>query len=235
MPADMRRITWYALIALVAGLLAGAALASSGTSSLERIIAILEPVGTLWINAVRMTIVPLVMSMLIVAVGSSESLRSMGRLGGAALLFFLVTLTLIAIAVVLLGPPLLSGLTIDPQAAAALRATAASNSQQVVATVRGMGGFGQRLTELVPANPFRAAADGSMLPLIVFTLIFGAALSRIPAHIRNTPILFFRATSDAMLIVIRWVFLAAPVGVLALAVVVGARLGYTAVTAAGAL
>lgn len=230
---DMRRITWYALLALVLGLLIGAALASARTPGIERIVSVLEPIGTLWVNAVRMTIMPLVVSMLIAAVASADSLRSMGRLGGAALLFFLATLIAVAVYTALLAPPLLAGLTIDPQAAASMRATAAASSQQVAATVRGMGGFAQRLTELVPANPFRAASDGAMLPLIVFTLIFAAALSRIPAELRDPTVRFFRGTSEAMLVVIRWVFIAAPVGVLALAVVVGARLGYTAVAAAG--
>jgi len=231
---DTRRVTWIALIALVVGLLVGAALASSSPpASLDRIIAVLEPIGTLWVNAVRMTIVPLVVSMLVVAVASSDSLRSMGRLGGSALLFFLTTLTLIGLLTALFAPPLLAGLTIDPQAAAALRATASSNSRQVAATVQGMGGIAQRLVELVPPNPIRAASDGTMLPLIVFTVIFGAALSRIPAELRDAPVRFFRATSEAMLVVIRWVFVAAPIGVFALAVVVGARLGYTAVAAVG--
>jgi proton glutamate symport protein len=234
MTGDTRRVTWIALVALVVGLLAGAALASSSApETLDRIVGVLEPIGTLWVNAVRMTIVPLVVSMLIVAVASSESLRSMGRLGGSALLFFLTTLAVIGLYTALLAPPLLAGLTIDPQAAASLRATAASSSQQVVATVRGMGGIAQRLVELVPPNPVRAAADGTMLPLIVFTVIFGAALSRIPAELRETPVRFFRATSEAMLVVIRWVFVVAPIGVFALAVVVGARLGYTAVAAVG--
>ena len=231
--ASMRRVTWYALLALVVGLLAGATLGSRGGLSVDRILGFLEPIGTLWVNAVRMTILPLVVSMLIVAVASSDSLRSMGRLGGAALLFFLATLAVIGLYAALLAPHLLAGLTIDPQAAASLRATAVVSSQQVVATVRGMGGWTQRVTELVPANPMRAAADGAMLPIIVFTLTFAAALSRIPAEIRDTPIRFFRAVADAMLVVIRWVFMAAPVGVFALAVVVGARLGYTAVAAVG--
>src|SRR5437773_1153739 len=234
MTGHLQRITWYALLALVVGLLAGAALAAStAPTSVDRVISIPEPIGTLWVNAVRMTIVPLVVSMLIVAVASSESLRSMGRLGGSALLFFLTTLTIIGVLTALLAPPLLAGLTIDPQAAASLRATAASSSRQVAATVQGMGGIAQRIVELVPPNPVRAASDGAMLPLIVFTVIFGAALSRIPADLRDTPVRFFRATSEAMLVVIRWVFVAAPIGVFALAVVVGARLGYTAVAAVG--
>jgi Na+/H+-dicarboxylate symporter len=233
MASDTRRVTWIALIALVVGLAAGVALASRNSAWLEPIIRIAEPIGTLWINAVRMTIIPLVISMLVVAVASSDSLRSMGRLGGSALAFFVALVGLTGVYVAFLGPPLFAGLTIDPAGAAALRETAASSSQQVAATVRGMGGFAQRLVELVPPNPFRAAADGTMLPLIVFALVLGAALSRIPADLRETPVRFFRAISEAMLVVIRWVFLAAPIGVLALAFVVGGRLGFDAFNAIG--
>ena len=230
---DTRRITWWALGALVLGLVVGAWLGRMSVSWLEPILAVLEPIGTLWINAVRMTIIPLVVSLLIVAVASSGSLRSMGRLGGSALTFFVATLGAVALYTALLAPALFSGLAIDPEASAALRATAASGSQQVVATVRGMGGLAQRIVELVPANPIRAAADAALLPLVVFSLIFGAALSRVPEDQRSSVTNALRGVSEAMLVIIRWVFVVAPLGVFALAMVVGARLGFAAVIAAG--
>ena len=228
---EIRRITWLALGALVAGLVGGAALAAANSRWLDPIVLTLEPVGTIWINAVRMTIMPLVVSMIVVAIASSDSLRSMGRLGGSALLFFLFALAGIALFTAVLAPILLSGLSIDADAATALRETATSSSQRVTETVRGMGGVAQRLVELVPANPFRAAADGAMLPLIVFTMIFAAALSRVPQDLRETPVRFFRAVSEAMIVIVRWVFIVAPIGILALALVVGSRLGYDAVRA----
>ena len=231
MYADSRRITWIALAALVVGLLAGAALASAG--AVERVARVVEPIGTLWVNGVRMTIMPLVFSMLVVAIASSGSLRAMGRLGGAALLFFFATLVVIAVFTALLAPVLMAGLDIDPAAADALRASASSSAQQVATTVRGMGGVGQRIAELLPANPVRAAADGTMLPFVIFTMILGAALSRVPADQRDTAVRVFRALSEAMLQIVRWIYAAAPIGVFALAVVVGARLGYAAVTAVG--
>lgn len=227
----MRRITWYALAALVAGLLIGAALGAAEPASLEGIIRVLEPFGTLWVNAVRMTIIPLVFSMLVVAVASSDSMRSMGRMGGAAIGFFGVTLALIAAYTAILGPLLLGGLEVDPAAAESLRATAQGSSRRIGETMQSMGGFAQRLVELVPPNPVAAAANGAMLPLVIFTVIFGAALSRLPVERRAPVVQFFGATAEAMLVIVRWVFMAAPVGVLALAVVVGARLGYAAVGA----
>jgi Na+/H+-dicarboxylate symporter len=99
--------------------------------------------------------------------------------------------------------------------------------------VGGLGGIGDRVAELIPYNPMRAAADTNMLQLVVFALILGAALSQVATELRDTAIRFFRAISEAMLVVVRWVFIAAPIGVFALAVVVGARLGYAAVAAVG--
>ncbi len=230
---ETRRITWWALGALLIGLVGGAFLANASVPWLERLVAFLEPIGTVWINAVRMTIIPLVVSLLIAAVASSDSLRGMGRLGGTAIVFFVVVVSVVAVYAALLSPLLLSGLTIDAQSSDALRATASTGSQQVIATVRGMGGLAQRIIELVPPNPIRAAADASLLPLVVFSLIFGAALSRVPADLRDAATKVLRAVSEAMLVIIRWVFVAAPIGVFALATVVGARLGFKAVTAAG--
>jgi proton glutamate symport protein len=230
---NSRRITWFALGALAVGLLIGGWMAREQFSGLDETIRVLEPIGTIWINAVRMTIIPLVISMLIVAVASSDSLRSMGRLGGVALLFFFATISAIAIYAGVLAPIMMSGLTIDPAAADALRADATSSSQQVAATVRGMGGFAQRLVELVPPNPFAAASSGAMLPLVVFSIIFGAALSRVEPRYRDTAVAFFRGVSEAMIQIIRWVFVAAPIGVLALSIVVGGRIGFKAIEAVG--
>jgi len=230
---DSKRVTWIALGALALGLLVGAMLAAAQFAYLEQLIDVLEPIGAVWVNAVRMTVVPLVVSMLVVAVASSDTLRSMGRLGGGAFLFFLAMLVAVGVLTFFLAAPLFSGLTIDAAAAESLRRTAAGSAQQVATTVRGLGGVGQRLVEMMPPNPIKAAADGSMLPMVVFTVFFGAALSRVPAELRETPVRFFRGVAEAMLVIIRWVFAVAPIGVFALAVVVGARLGYTAVTAVG--
>jgi len=230
---DTRRITWWALGALLVGLVGGAWLARAEVAGLERLVSVLEPIGTVWINAVRMTIIPLVCSLLIAAVASSDSLRGMGRLGGSALAFFIAVLSLVALYTALLAPLMLSGLTIDAAASESLRATATTDSPRVAETVHGMGGLAQRIIELVPGNPIRAAADAALLPLAVFSLIFGAALSRVPSDLRDAATKVLRAVSEAMLVIIRWVFVAAPVGVFALATVVGARLGFKAITAAG--
>jgi len=95
-----------------------------------------------------------------------------------------------------------------------------------------MPGFAQRLVETVPANAIRAAADGAMLPLVVFTLVLALGIARLAPPARDALVRFFSGVSDAMLVIVGWVLSAAPVGVFALALSVAARTG---IQAAGAL
>jgi proton glutamate symport protein len=89
-------------------------------------------------------------------------------------------------------------------------------------------GFAQFLRSIVPTNPIAAAAGDQILPLMFFTTVFAFALTRLPVEPRQHLVLFFRALGDAMLVVIDWVLWLAPIGVFALAYVVGARAGLTA-------
>jgi Na+/H+-dicarboxylate symporter len=91
----------------------------------------------------------------------------------------------------------------------------------------------QWLAGLVPSNPIKAAADGEMLPLVLFAIVFGFAVVRIPAERGRVLVDFFQGIVDAMLVVVHWVILAGPVGVFALAFVVGARAGVGAAHALG--
>src|ERR1043166_3493253 len=80
------------LIALAAGLGGGAAIAASGNPRLLHAAETIVPVGTLWINAIRMTIIPLVVSLLIPGVAGAADLRAIGRIGGRTLLVFFLLL-----------------------------------------------------------------------------------------------------------------------------------------------
>ena len=88
--------------------------------------------------------------------------------------------------------------------------------------------FADFIRSIVPTNPVAAASESAILPLIVFVTIFAFALTRVPAAPRKTLVSFFQAIADTMLVVIGWVLWIGPVGVLALAYVVGARAGATA-------
>ncbi len=200
--------------------------------ALTGLVAFIEPLGTLWINAIRMTVVPLVVGSIIVGVTAAPDARTIGRIGTRALLLFLALLIAGGVFAAVLAPPLMGLIPLDPAAVAALRASGESATTAAAESVRKIPGFAQWLTELVPVNPVKAAADGAMLPLIVFSVCFGLALSRLTGETRDLMVRFFRGVADAALTLVRWVLAAAPIGVFALAVPLAAKLG---VSAAGAL
>ncbi|MFI5311158.1 MAG: dicarboxylate/amino acid:cation symporter [Gemmatimonadales bacterium] len=220
------------LVALLAGLAAGLGIASSGSGALAGVVTVVEPVGTLWVAAIRMTIIPLVVSSLIVGVGGAADPRSIGRTGLRAVALFAVLLTVAAGVSVLAGPALFGLFPSDAGAAAALRANAVRSASAVVEGAKQLPGVTQWIVELVPVNPVKAAADGAMLPLIVFSVAFGAAISRVAAERRAALLHLVEAVQGASLALVRAVLTLAPLGVFALALAIAAKVG---LAAAGAL
>lgn len=215
------RPTTQVALALLAGFGAGVLLAGT---PIPRVV---EPVGTLWINAIRMPVLPLIVTMLIASIAGSQDTRQIGTLGARTLAVMLAVLSLFAVVMTPLSTVLLGGLTFDPASTASLREAARFDPgllQQV--------SLREWLLSLVPSNPIRAAADGALLPLVIFSLGYGLALSYVADPLRETHVRFCRGVSDAMTTIIRWVVMAAPVGVFALALSVGAHLG---AAAAGAI
>lgn len=190
------------------------------------------PIGTLWVNAIRMTVVPLVIALIITGVASAADVRAIGRLGGRTLLVFLLLLIGMAVVVIPLGalvfsllPHLITARPALPAGAAeAASAIASSGQPQTVATW---------LVSLIPSNPIAAAANGAMLPLILFTLLFGLAITRSAPPARAAMLGFFGALADAMLTLVRWVILLAPIGVFALVLPLAAHAGAGLVGAIG--
>jgi Na+/H+-dicarboxylate symporter len=211
------------LLALAAAAGGGALIAASGNARLLHAADVVAPVGTLWVNAIRMTVIPLVVSLLITGVASVTDIGAIGRLGGRTLLVFGAMLAATAAIVVPLAPRLFALLPL-PHTPGAQPAGAAAAASQLAA-----GGQSARvgawLTSLIPANPVAAAADGAMVPLILFTLIFAIAISRTPESTRTPLVDFARAVGDAMMQVVRWVVLVAPIGVFALVLPLAAHLG----------
>lgn len=107
-------LTTRSLIGLASGVLLGAAITATHNAFLQRLVFIIEPVGSVWVNALRMTIVPLVFSLLMAGVASAADAGSVGRIGGKAILFFILMLLAAASFTALVTSPLLSWLTLDP-------------------------------------------------------------------------------------------------------------------------
>ena len=220
------------LVALVAGLALGLGIASSGSAAAAHLVPVIEPVGTLWVAAIRMTIIPLIVASLIAGVGGAADARQIGRLGARAVMLFVVLLAAATALALAAGPPVLATVHIAPDAAARMLASAAKSSGAAVESAKSLPGVMQWIVELVPSNPVKAAADGAILPLIVFSLVFGAALARVEPERRAVLLRVVTGVQDATIVLVRWVIALAPVGVFALAVAVAARLGFAA---AGAL
>jgi Na+/H+-dicarboxylate symporter len=216
------------VIALVAGLVLGALISVADVPALDRIAPALEPIGALWLNGLRMTIIPLIVAMLITGVASAAETAATGRIAARALVLFVVLLTAGAAFGALFTSVALTWVPVDPTAAEAFRSGASQNAT-AIPTLPGVRDW---LVNVIPSNVFKSASDGEMLPLVIFSLLFGFAASRITPELRDPLLGFFRAVMETMLVIIGWILWLAPVGVFVLALGVGARGG---VNAAGAL
>jgi Na+/H+-dicarboxylate symporter len=218
------------LIALVAGLLVGLLLSRASAPTIERVLTYIEPFGTLFVNAIRMTVMPLVVSLVVVGIATADTTQ-IARMGGRALLVAVVFLCLSGLVGAIIAPPVFAHLSIEPTAVLALRARAASVFGATAEAAHRSPSLLQWIVDLVPSNPVRAAADGAMLPLIVFAVAFGLALLSVAAEHRDPVVGFFRGVGDAMLRIVRWILVLAPLGVFALTLPLVARVGLVAIGA----
>lgn len=219
--------TTYVIIALIVGMALGVVLRD--TAAAPGMLAVLEPVGTLWINAIRMTILPLILSLLIVGIIEAGDPRRTGRLGVLSVAMFLIMLSTVAVLTAVSAPTLYSLLQLDAAATAELRASVGDlpGSVTIGASAR------EFVLGLVPSNVMKAAADGAMLPFLVFTIMFAIALTRVPVTHREPVTHFFRGVRAAMYIMIGWILDVAPIGVFALGFSTAARVGGGAFGAIG--
>ena len=216
------------LLGLLAGAAIGLALAWIDPVLGAQVAAIVRPIGKLWLNALQMTVVPLVLSLVIVGVTTATDAASSGRTARRAILVFFVLLTAASLLTALLAPALLSLVPRDPGLTAALDASVAPAGTALPAA-----GWTDALTAVIPSNAIAAAAQSAMLPLVVFALFFGFALTRIAADRRAAVVGFFQAVADAMIVIVQWILRVAPIGVFALILAVCAQAGLSVLSALG--
>jgi proton glutamate symport protein len=218
-------LTTRVLLALVAGIALGLGLNAIDPHVARAVIIVVEPVGTLFVNAIRMTVIPLVFSSLVVGIATSASGRAVARIGARGVIVFVLLLIVSGSFGALLAPPMLAHVAADPALLAGNTTSGSALAAHAIQTPA------EWLVSLVPPNVVGAAVDSAMLPLILFALVFGLALLSVAEQLRQRVTMLFNGIAECMLVIVRWLLAVAPLGVFALAVPLVARLGLSAVSA----
>lgn len=223
------KLHWQILVALILALIAGS-LSGKQTGVLGvSFYSVYGFIGDLFLNALKMLIVPLIVSSLITGMASIGSAGVFGRIGAKTLVYFVST-TLIT---VLLGLALVNLITpglVDGQPAKALIGLS-EDTAAVTEQVQGKGA--QDLVNLflriIPANVVAAAVEGEMLGLIFFSLLFGYFITQIPKRNGEVLLSFWQGVLEVMMHITDWVMKFAPLGVFALVAKVAAATGVAAI------
>ena len=219
----VNRSSLYVLAALFGGLLLGALLANAGDGWREPVIRVASMVGGLWLDALKMTVIPLIIALLVTGiVGGADAARA-GGVAGRSFAWFVAVLTGSAILGATAMITLLNLFPLPAEAADALRAGLAGvDANAASASVPTLDDF---VKGVIPTNPIAAAANDKILPLVIFTALFAFAVTRVDVGHQRTIASFFQAIEKAMLVLIGWVLGLAPYGVFGLALAVGAGAG----------
>jgi proton glutamate symport protein len=218
---------WQILIAIAVGAFCGYLVGPEASLFGLPLISIFDFLGTLFVNALKMLVVPLIMSSVISGVAGIGSARDLGRLGGKTLLFYIVT-TLIAVLVALTLSNIVRPGIVDGVPARELLAFEAS-SQDVSNTVgTGAGKLIDTLLGIVPPNIVEAALSNKLLGLVFFSILFGFFLARIAPEHAKPLIGFWQGVFQVMMRMTEFVMRLAPIGVFGLAARTVAKTGFGA-------
>ncbi len=211
------------LAALVGGLILGAFAQSLDPGFREPLVRTANAIGGLWLDGLKMTVVPLIVALLVTGISSGSDSARAGGIAGRSFLWFVAVLSFSAIVGGLVMPALIQAFPLPRESADALRSGLASIDRgAAAASVPKLEDF---VNDLLPSNPFAAAAADQILPLVLFTSLFAFALTRVEASLRGGVVRFFKAIEHALLVLIGWILWLAPYGVFALAFALGAGSG----------
>lgn len=219
-------LTVRILMALMLGLASGIALAEGGQGWDVPLLSVAQPVGKAWLNGLQMPLIPLIFALLVTGIAQAATTARTNGMAGRAIGLFALLLVASSTVAALVGPLLLQLWPVPSGAVGML------TGAQGAAEVPGVRPSADWLLGFIPANPIKAAAEGEVVAVVLFALIFGFAVTRITDARRAQLTGLFDALTDALLVVVQWVLWLAPIGVFALALVAGARSG---LATAGAL
>jgi proton glutamate symport protein len=221
---------YWALVALIVGLALGASAGGWPDSIRSVALGVAGFVGTLWLNALKMTVIPLVIALLVVGIAKSREAALGGRIAGRSVLWIVIICTISAVFGAVVTLLLTRAAPLSRGTAQALQGALAGVEEKSSGPLPGIADF---FKGVIPDNVFAAATNGDILPLVIFSLLFALALGAIGERGRTSVVTLFEAIGDALLVIIAWVLWIAPLGVLALAFTVGSAAGGSAFAGLG--
>jgi proton glutamate symport protein len=212
--------TWWMFVGLLGGAALGLAVAGLAPAAAGTVVAVAGPLGTIWLNALQMTVVPLVVSLVVVGVAQAADIAATGRIARRSLAWILALSTASAALTAALVPGLLAAVPPSWAPVAILDAAAGGPATPAPPPTPAA-----ELTALVPTNVVAAAASGAIAPLVLFTLCFSIALATLEPARRGPIVALAQTVADVMTRIVGWVLRAGPVGVAALILPVTVRAG----------
>ncbi|MDW7613780.1 cation:dicarboxylase symporter family transporter [Peribacillus simplex] len=202
-------------VALVLGIGVGALFHGNETA-----MAIMQPIGDIFIHLIKMIVIPIVMAALVVSIAGVGDIKKLGKLGGKTLLYFEIVTTIAIVIGILAANLFHPGSGLDTSK---LEKSDISKYEETTNTA-GSGGFGETISHIVPQNVFESMAQADLLPIIFFSVLFGLGVAAVGE--KGKPILgFFEGVLEVMFWVTNLVMKFAPFGVFALIGVTVAKFG----------
>jgi Na+/H+-dicarboxylate symporter len=213
------------MIALILGVAVGLAANLLALGWLVEFLAAIRQFGDAWIDLITMVVIPLVVASLIVGTASLGDVTKVGRIGGKTMVYYLATTAIAVVIGLILSNIMIRDAGMSAESLAGLRGTYLAEGQSRVEMAQQAPGLVDVLRGIIPRNPIKAMADFDMLPILFFSVFFGAALSVLGAAKRDPVLNFFEGVNEAATVMIHWIMKLAPYAVFCLIGAVIARFG----------
>ncbi|MFN2603593.1 MAG: dicarboxylate/amino acid:cation symporter [Gemmatimonadaceae bacterium] len=221
-----------AIFALALGLVLGVVARNTQNPVLVELAVVAKPLGLLWTNALRMVVLPLMISYLVLAINSVPNARTAGKLGGICLVCMLFLLGVATIVGVFVSSSVISVLPISDATRGAFRALA-TVAADTVSRAETHTSATDMISTLIPSNVFKALVEENHVGILITTALFAFAMTQIVPERRALLIRFFSAIADTARTLVYWIILALPVAAFALALNIGAETGFSIASGLG--
>lgn len=215
---------WQIMIGLALGIICGLIFYQN-----KGAITVMQSLGTIFIRLIQMIVMPIVVSCLTVGIANIGDIRKLGRIGGKTLIYFEVLTTIALILGIVMANITHPGSFIDIHK---LHATDISQYMSTAKSAEHSSGFWPLILSIIPTNIFKSMSDGDMMPVILFSVLFGLGIAAVGEKAKIL-IDVLNAVSEVMFKVTNWVMKFAPIGVFGLIGMTIAEMGISALLPLG--